>query len=320
MRRRPATRVPGICVPGICVPGINLPGIRLRGINVLGISVLGISMLGISVLGSCALGSNPLDMTAAGVAVTGSVASTRAASPPVAARTATAGAPQFVPAYDPARLRHLGDARQVVVVTATSWSTSYATVRTYRKDGTGWHEELTPMTARIGRRGFAALGTRQQASGETPAGTFALLRAFGAAADPGTALPYRQFDRNDWWPYDPSDPRTYNVAQFHGRSSATRWRPSRAEHLWDLRQQYAYAVVLDYNLPTGIEHSGSQRFAARTADTRAGGGIFLHVRAPRPTSGCVAVSRTGMRRILGWLDPAQHPVIVMAPISAIGRA
>jgi L,D-peptidoglycan transpeptidase YkuD (ErfK/YbiS/YcfS/YnhG family) len=233
-----------------------------------------------------------------------------------AAHTAAPGAPS----YDPSRLRHLGGARQVVVVTASSWSTSYATVRTYRNDSTGWHAQLAPMSARIGSRGFAPLGNRRQDSGETPAGTFGLLSAFGAAPDPGTALAYRQFDRNDWWPYDPRDPRTYNVAQFHGRSGATLWRPAWAEHLWDLRDQYEYAVVLDYNLPEGTYRSGSQRFATSSADPRAGGGIFLHVRAPRPTSGCVAVSRAGMLSILRWLDPAQHPVIVMAPTSAIGRA
>jgi Uncharacterized protein conserved in bacteria len=266
--------------------------------------------------------------TATGVAVLGVTLLT--ASLPTLVATSASGATArtdgttsrvlAAPPYEPSQLRHLGSARQVVVVTASSWSTSFATVRTYRKDSTGWHAEFAPMSARIGSRGFAPIGKRRQNSGETPAGTFALLRAFGAAADPGTALPYRQFDRNDWWPYDPRDPRTYNVAQFHGRSPATRWRPSWAEHLWDFRDQYAYAVVLDYNLPAGIDRSGSQRFASRTADTRAGGGIFLHVRAPRPTAGCVAVSRAAMRNILRWLDPAQHPVIVMAPTSAIGRA
>jgi hypothetical protein len=32
------------------------------------------------------------------------------------------------------------------------------------------------------------------------------------------------------------------------------------------------------------------------------------------------VSRRAMRKILRWLNPAQHPVIVMAPTKAIGRA
>lgn len=266
---------------------------------------------------------------ATGVAVVGSAllavtlpTSVATSATEVAARApgAPTSSTRAAPAYDPTRLTHLGTARQVVVVTASSWTTSYATVRTYRKDGTGWHVQFAPMSARIGSRGFAHLGKRRQDSGETPAGTYALLRAFGSAVDPGTALRYRQFDRNDWWPYDPRDPGTYNVAQFHGRSAATQWRTSWAEHLWHFHDQYAYAVVLDYNLPSGLYRSGGQRFATQTADTRAGGGIFLHVKAPRPTAGCVAVSRASMRSIVRWLDPGQHPVIVMAPTSAIGRA
>jgi L,D-peptidoglycan transpeptidase YkuD (ErfK/YbiS/YcfS/YnhG family) len=224
------------------------------------------------------------------------------------------------PPYHPTRLTHLGNARQVVVVTASNWRTSYATVRTYRLDSTGWHRQFTKKPGRIGTHGFASFGERRQNSGETPAGTFALLRAFGVATDPGTALSYRQFDRNDWWPYDPRDPRTYNVEQYHGRSATTQWRKSWAEHLWNFRDQYRFAVVLNYNLPSGVYVSGSQRFAASTADTGAGGGIFLHVNGPGSTAGCVSVSRRAMRKILRWLNPAKHPVIVMAPTKAIGRA
>lgn len=264
---------------------------------------------------------------AAGVAVLGSALVT-ASLPTVAASasgatmrvSSTTAHRVAAPPYDPTRLTHLGSARQVVVVTASSWSTSFATVRTYRKDSSGWHQQFAPMSARIGSRGFAQFGQRRQKSGETPAGTFALLRAFGSATDPGTTLPYRQFDRNDWWPYDPRDPRTYNVAQFRGRSAATLWRPSWAEHLWNFHDQYAYAVVLDYNLPSGVYRSGSQRFATATSDTRAGGGIFLHVKNTRATAGCIAVSRSGMRDVVRWLDPSQDPVIVMAPTSAIGLA
>jgi L,D-peptidoglycan transpeptidase YkuD (ErfK/YbiS/YcfS/YnhG family) len=224
------------------------------------------------------------------------------------------------PPYHPSRLTHLGNARQVVVVTASTWKTSYATVRTYNLTSSGWHRQFTKKNGRIGTHGFAPFGARRQNSGETPAGTYRLLRAFGSATDPGTALRYRKFDRNDWWPYDPRDPRTYNVEQYHGRSAATQWRKSWAEHLWHFRDQYRYAVVLNYNLPSGLYASGNQRFAANTANTGAGGGIFLHVNGPGATAGCVSVSRKAMRMILRWLNPAQHPVIVMAPTKAIGRA
>lgn len=237
--------------------------------------------------------------------------------------TPTGGAVQAVAApqpYHPSRLAHLGDARQVIVVTASSWSTTHATLRSYRKAADGaWHAAFAPVSARVGYQGFAPIGNRRQNSLETPAGTFGLPRAFGSRSDPGTRLAYRQFDRNDWWPYDPRDPRTYNVYQF-SRAKPARWRASWAEHLWDLRDQYAHAVVLDYNLPSGIYRSGKQRFARQAPDTGAGGGIFLHVSASHPTTGCVSVSLPAMRAIVRWLDPAAHPRIVMAPLSAIGRA
>jgi L,D-peptidoglycan transpeptidase YkuD (ErfK/YbiS/YcfS/YnhG family) len=239
-----------------------------------------------------------------------------ASGPPAAQR----GPARATEPYDPSQLHHLGDARQVIVVTASTWKTSYATVHTYRKDGSGWHEQFAPKRARLGSRGFAHFGERRQNSGETPAGTYSLVRAFGAAPDPGTAMRYRQFDHNDWWPYDPRDPRTYNVAQNHGRSAATVWRKSWAEHLSHFSDQYKYALVLDYNLPSGLYKSGKQRFATHPANTAAGGGIFFHIRGTGATAGCVAVGPKAMLKIIRWLDPAAHPVIVMAPTKAIGRA
>lgn len=244
-----------------------------------------------------------------------------AAGPALAAAAPTdaATAASTVPPWDPSRLSHLGDARQVVVVTATGYATTWATLRTYRRDPSGaWHAQFAPTTARLGYNGFATPGRRVQHSGETPAGTYLLPRAFGAAVDPGSGLPYHRFDRNDWWPYDPRDPRTYNVYQFR-RTPTAAWRRSLAEHLWDFRDQYAYSVVIGYNLPSGLYTAGRERFATQLADTRAGGGIFLHVSAPHPTAGCVSIGRAALQAVLRWLRPSAHPRIVMAPTRDIGR-
>ena len=56
------------------------------------------------------------------------------------------------PPYHPSRLSHLADARQVVVVTSAGWSTSYATLRAYRKGAGGrWRlSSSAPMRARLG--------------------------------------------------------------------------------------------------------------------------------------------------------------------------
>lgn len=223
---------------------------------------------------------------------------------------------------DPRRLTHLGAARQVVVVTSGSWSTSYATVRAYELTGGGtWRSVFPAMSARIGARGFAPAAVRRQNTSTTPAGTFTLGRSFGYWGNPGTRMPYYRFDADDWWPYDPRDPATYNVLQY-SRPARVAWRTRWAERLMSFApRQYGYAAVIDYNVPSGAIYSpaAGQHVVSIPADTRAGGGIFLHVRGPGATTGCVALDFTAMQRVLRWLDPAKTPMIVMGPEAVIDQ-
>jgi len=217
----------------------------------------------------------------------------------------------------PDRLSHLGDSRQVVVVTAADWSTSHARLQAWQLGHDGlWRRVMEPVHARIGWNGFALAANRKQGSGETPAGTFRLLRGFGLDEPAGVDLPYQVLDANDWWPYDPKDAATYNVFQLR-RVPDAHWRTTWAEDLHSFRRQYRFAVVLNYNLPSGIHRVDGQRVATVPADTSKGGGIFLHVKVDGPTAGCVAVSRPNMRHLLRWLDPADNPVIVMGPAALI---
>jgi L,D-peptidoglycan transpeptidase YkuD (ErfK/YbiS/YcfS/YnhG family) len=219
----------------------------------------------------------------------------------------------------PMRLTHLGTSSQVLVVRSKGWSTTHATLVAWQRgsDGT-WHRVLAPVPARLGWNGFAWASRRVQSSGETPAGTFRLLRGFGIARPAGALLPYLVVDHNDWWPYDPRDPKTYNVLQT-SRPEAAHWRRSWAEHLATYRTQYRFAVVLDYNLPSGVHQVGQQWVAGQPANTHKGGGIFLHVNGKGATAGCVSVPRQVMRTILQWLDPADSPRIVMGPDRALTR-
>lgn len=219
----------------------------------------------------------------------------------------------------PARLANLGDARQVVVVTTGSWGSSYARLQTWRRTlGGQWVRVMEPVPARVGWNGVRPAENRLQNTGTTPAGTFALLRGFGLAEPPGVELPYRRVDGNDWWPYDPSDPKTYNVLQ-PWRARQAQWRTDWAERLASYRKQYRYAVVLDYNLPSDIRWRNNQRIARTTADTTAGGGIFLHVNGSGATAGCISVTRARMRQVLTWLDPDLDPVIVVGPRDVIDQ-
>ena len=149
----------------------------------------------------------------------------------------------------PERLTHIGESRQVVVVTTRSWTTSHARLQTWKLTSSGeWTRVVDPIPARVGWNGVRREANRKQNTGTTPAGTFGLRRGFGLAEPAGVDLPYRRVDRNDWWPYDPADPKTYNVFQPR-RVKHAQWRTDWSERLKSYGAQYRYAVVLDYNLP-----------------------------------------------------------------------
>ena len=207
---------------------------------------------------------------------------------------------------------------QLIVVRAASSTTTRATVTALqrRADG-GWEPVVAPTPARIGSAGLVPGNERRQLSNKTPSGLFALEWAFGRAADPGTSMRYVHVDRDDAWTYNPRVPSTYNVFQ----DAATSWSSygDYVEHLWDKGGQYDYVVVLDFNLPTGAisRDADGIRRTSQPANTRRGGGIFLHVDNGRSTAGCVSVPRATMARILRWLDPAEHPMIAIGTSSTL---
>ncbi|GIE12064.1 L,D-transpeptidase family protein [Paractinoplanes ferrugineus] len=230
---------------------------------------------------------------------------------------------QADPAWFPTRLTHLGDAKQVIVVTGRSQKSSYATLRTYQRGSDGrWREAFPAMAARNGYAGWQWATRRVQDTGTTPAGTFRITETFGLAARPsGTRVRYRRVDGNDYWVGDRRDPRTYNL--FQPSASARRtWRISQAERLASYPTQYAYAAVIDFNRAASVAWDAQRReyVARKPAVAGRGSAVFLHVNGKGSTAGCVSVSRTEMVRILRWLDPAAHPRIVMAPLADIGRA
>lgn len=205
--------------------------------------------------------------------------------------------------------------RQVVLVSAQGWRSHEATLRRFQRKAGTWHQVGTSTHAWLGSNGLAAHRTRQQNSGETPAGVFSLPQAFGAVAGGQVRLPYLRITPHSYWPYDPRDPRTYNVLQTR-RVAGAKWRDDGewSERLASYGSQYRYAVVIGYNLPstTYRDRSGEWRTTA-PARTDKGGGIFLHVDRGRPTAGCVAIGARQMRATLTWLDPAANPRIVIGP-------
>lgn len=215
----------------------------------------------------------------------------------------------------------VGDSTQVLIVTSSSWSTSYATLQTWQKNSSGtWTKPFGAMRARIGHKGFKRDADRKQNSGTTPAGNYRITKTFGQSGDPGTKMSYRNVDSNDYWVYDPRDPKTYNILEPY-RTSGSVWRTGEAERLAAYSTQYKYAAIISYNLPSGVYWSTTGReYRTKTpADVTKGGGIFLHVNGSGATAGCVSLYESSMLKVLKWMDPAKKPRIVLGPSSYINE-
>jgi len=203
---------------------------------------------------------------------------------------------------------------QVIVVRAQTWSSQRATLRRFERVQDQWVAVGPRVDAWIGVNGFAPRRERRQNSGETPAGIYRLPMAFGRSSENVAKLPFHRVTPSSYWPYDPRDPRTYNVLQTN-RSPRARWRDDGqwSERLASYGRAYRLAVVIGYNLPGAVyRHPATGEWRTRKpAATNKGGGIFLHVHRSRPTAGCVAIGLRSMRATARWLDQDANPRIVM---------
>jgi L,D-peptidoglycan transpeptidase YkuD (ErfK/YbiS/YcfS/YnhG family) len=177
----------------------------------------------------------------------------------------------------------VGDARQVVSVLAP-----HRTSRTGRL--TLWHRTTAGAWQRVGRSvpvrlGSAGLTTKpREGRPATPIGSFRLTHAYGRDRQPAVRLTYHRLRPGDGW----------NTAPGPGYN-----RLGHTGELWAGRNSWARAAVLiDYNVTAPRAGAGS--------------GFFLHVGSGGPTNGCVGLPAAAMIHLLRWLDPADHPRVVIA--------
>jgi L,D-peptidoglycan transpeptidase YkuD (ErfK/YbiS/YcfS/YnhG family) len=180
--------------------------------------------------------------------------------------------------------------RQRITVTASSYGTTYATLRVYQLSGTKWVQVFGPWTARVGRNGVARPGTKREGDGKTPSGTYGFSFFFGVLANPGVSFPYRHAYAYDYWDDDPASPR-YN--EWVDSRSASAGRAPEPLHV---TPAYGYAAVIAYN-------------TARKPGL--GSAIFFHVGTGRATAGCVSLPSAELVKVLRWLRPAANPTITI---------
>ncbi|MFF0154881.1 L,D-transpeptidase [Micromonospora sp. NPDC005203] len=197
------------------------------------------------------------------------------------------------------------ETRQVIVVGAASYTTTYATLEAYVRIRGRWRPASAALPARLGSEGFS--DNHVEGVPTTPTGVYSIgPTMYGIATNPGVRYPYHRLVSGDWWNEDPSSPR-YNTFQ----QSAT--NPGGAsEALWKEIPSYRHFAVITYNMPPNVA----------TPIPNAGSGIFLHqnrVSGGNATAGCVSLAQNHLVGVLNWLDPALSPRIVLSPYAQLDR-
>ncbi|WP_158001538.1 SH3 domain-containing protein [Bacillus thuringiensis] len=191
------------------------------------------------------------------------------------------------------KMTTLGDAEQLVLVTAEGYGTSYAKITTFEKKDGNWNEVHT-MNGRIGKDGFANKMSEEVT--QTPRGKYDIGMAFGRKGNPGTKMQWHDIQPDDVW-VDDSNSSLYNTLQ--KKPSNGRWNSAENMNV----SAYDYGFVINYN-------------TERTPG--AGSAIFFHV-SSAATYGCTGASQQEVINMLKWLDPNKQPVIIQTPVSEIGK-
>ncbi|MYV41346.1 hypothetical protein GT030_21385 [Streptomyces sp. SID1328] len=171
------------------------------------------------------------------------------------------------------------DTRQLVVVYGDDRDSAEGTAVLYEKQDAQWKQSAS-WPSHNGRRGWT---TDHRLDDErSPVGVFSLTDAGGTLRSPGTKLPY-------WY-----DDHAY---------AASVVDPDDEAHAHD----FDHVIAINYNRLKGTPPYDW----SRPEGVEKGGGIWLHLDHGDGTSACVTVPEAGIKTLLGTLDPADHPMVVM---------
>ena len=208
--------------------------------------------------------------------------------------------------------------QQMILVISPDWNSSKASLRRFARVEGRWTPLAPAVAVVIGKSGSAwGLGLhspqpglqKREGDGRAPAGIFAIGPAFGYAKTVSSALEYRAMSASDYC-IDVSESPLYNQIVDAGKVGQEAIVGSTEPMRRDLHaggdQRYKLGFV--------IEHNAQHKPAG-------GSCIFAHLwrSADSSTAGCTAMAEPLMRELLGWLDPAKHPLFVLLPSAEYER-
>ena len=209
-------------------------------------------------------------------------------------------------------------ARQAILVVTKDWDAVPGELQRFELKGDTWKRVGEPVRIVVGRKGLGwGLGLhptnnfmgpiKKEGDGKSPAGIFNLSSAFGladASQMKWVKLPYQHLTSVIEC-VDDVKSVYYNSIVDREKVEKIDWDSS--EKMRDIGAQYRLGITVDHN----------------TAPRKAGCGscIFIHIwkSDSTGTSGCTAMTGDNMEKVLRWVDPAQHPVLVQLPRSEYER-
>ena len=214
----------------------------------------------------------------------------------------------------PAASDPLRNSRQYILVLAPNWSSTTGTLRAFERARatSTWKMRGNAIPVVLGKKGLAwgrgLFGTNNgpgprkiEGDNRVPAGIFRLGPAFGYAAAHDARwikLPYVQSTSRSEGIDDPRS-RYYNRLVDRSKVARVDWRTS--EKMLRADDLYKWGFFVAHN-PTAIPGAGSC--------------IFFHIwkNSSTATTGCTAMAEPDLVRLLRWLDPTAHPVLVQMPL------
>ncbi|HLA94482.1 MAG TPA: L,D-transpeptidase family protein, partial [Pyrinomonadaceae bacterium] len=146
---------------------------------------------------------------------------------------------------------------------------------------------------------------KKEGDGKSPAGLFPLTFAFGTADSADfSKLPYRELDKFTEC-VDDIKSHHYNRIVSSMQVGIFDWKSS--EKMAEITPEYDLGVFVAYNSYPVVKGNGSC--------------IFLHIwkDADTPTSGCTAMGKANLEKIVNWLDPKKNPYLVQLPESEYAK-
>jgi L,D-peptidoglycan transpeptidase YkuD (ErfK/YbiS/YcfS/YnhG family) len=206
------------------------------------------------------------------------------------------------------------NAQQMVMVIADDWMSAAGILQCFERNSSNskWHSVGEKIKVNLGASGIGwGIGLHGRAltfgpkviegAKKTPAGVFAITRAFGkdSAKELRLKLQYTQITATIFCPDD-------KKSQFYNRlvdaQNVTKdWK--NAENMYDYMRQgvYAYGFVINHNSIQPISGRGSCFF------------VHVYRGAGIPTAGCVSFAMQEVKNVLIWLDATQNPILVLLP-------